>query len=279
MHELYQAIEDPEAVLALEPEELGATLLFLLRDRVTRQDSRELIHPQNLIGQVGYRDASRGISGYPLDKVAAVRRAVAEAFAWLTAQGLLIPATDSNASAGWMILSRRAERFESRSEFMSYASARRLPRELLHPTLKQGVWLSFVRGEFADAVFKAMRTVEIAVREAAGFSPGEHGVPMIRRAFHKGNGPLRDPEQEEPEREALMHLFAGALGSYKNSHSHRHVSMENAEEAIEIVMLASHLLRIVDARRDQARQLVASWPPNACEMPGAHLGSQKKVGA
>lgn len=58
-----------------------------------------------------------------------------------------------------------------------------------------------------------------------------------------------DPEQEEAEREALMHLFAGAVGSYKNPHSHRNVPMEDAGEATEIVMLASHLLRIVDARR------------------------------
>ncbi len=72
---------------------------------------------------------------------------------------------------------------------------------------------------------------------------------MIRKAFHKDTGPLSDPDQEEAERDALGHLFAGPVGSYKNPHSHRKVPMEDAGEAIEIVMLASYLLRIVDARR------------------------------
>jgi hypothetical protein len=59
MHELFQQYPDPDDLLAMEPEELGARLLFLVRDRLSREP-RGHIHPGSLAGEVGYRDASRG---------------------------------------------------------------------------------------------------------------------------------------------------------------------------------------------------------------------------
>jgi len=242
MHELRNAIPDPDALLALEPEELGATILFLLRARSGS------FHPNNCMMEIlSGGDLSRGTSDYPQKVRQEIAAATSEAFAWLGAQGLIIPKPGDTGS--WMILSRRAHRFESEEDVRQFRMARSLNRDLLHSAIAEKVWMAFVRGDFAEAVFTAMRTVEIAVREAAEYPEGDHGVPMIRRAFHKDTGPLRNPAQEEAEREALTHLFAGAVGSYKNPHSHRNVAMEDADEAIEIVMLASHLLRIVDVRR------------------------------
>ena len=107
-----------------------------------------------------------------------------------------------------------------------------------------------MRGEFDVAVFQAMKAVEVAVRDASKLPNGLVGVALMRKAFDPESGSLTDKEAEKGEKEARSNLFAGAIGSYKNPQSHRHVQLDDPTEAIEIIMMANHLLRIVDARKE-----------------------------
>jgi len=192
---------------------------------------------------------SGSTDGYPRDRRQDAELAIAEAWNWLSVQGFLISEPGINGSNGWMLLSRKASAILSAGNFRTYARSVAFPKSLLHPSIADEVWLDIVRGDLETAVFKSFRAVEIAVREVGHFADTDVGTQLMRKAFDRVTGPLSNQQQPEAEREALAHLFAGAIGSYKNPHSHRTVTISDATEAQEMVVLASHLLRIIDSRR------------------------------
>ena len=234
MPTLFDLIPDADTVLALEPDELAGVAMELLTNVEPMSASRlhptAFAHPQT-------------IGLYPEHRRKEVEFALLEAWNWLVQEGLIAPTAD----AGWHFITRRGKKLTTRTSLAAYRSTVLLPRKLLHPSISAASWSAFLRGDYDTAVFQSYKELEVKIREAAKAKPEDFGVPLARKAFHPQTGPLIDLSATEAERESLMHMVAGAIGSYKNPHSHRKVLL-GAEEAIEMIMLASHLYKIVEVR-------------------------------
>jgi uncharacterized protein (TIGR02391 family) len=259
MGNLLDVIPEVEVMLAMEPEELGGILLRLASGN--RQNGmfleQHVLPPHPHL----YSGPHTGGRGYPSSYEHEVELALAEAWLWLRINLLVVPAPAPNGTNGWMQLSRKGRAVLEDSSFKTYVDASRFPRGMIHPSLLPDVWLNLVRGDYDTAVFLSFKALEATIRDACEELTGERyatsvGVDLVRKAFHPEKGPLTDHGNVVPgERDALSNLMAGALGSYKNPHSHRYVKLENATEAFEMVVLASHLLRIVEVRREAAMSI------------------------
>jgi uncharacterized protein (TIGR02391 family) len=248
---LINVIPDAQDVLKLEPEELAAALLMWWnRSGVIATNLLEdALAPQSVIRVGGVVPGSGGalkelVGGYPQGFHDRLERAILEACQWLLREGFI--AFSAKPGEGFFI-TRRGKRVTRASDISTYARGNLLPKGVLHPLIIEKVYAAFLRGDYDTAVFQAFREVEIAVRTAGKYAAGEIGEKLMRLAFDKDIGPLRDPTTVEGERLAMAHLFAGAMGVFRNSTGHRAVTFEAAETA-EIIMLASYLLRVVDRR-------------------------------
>ena len=252
MDTLQSLFPDADMLLAMDPEDLAPVLLRLARGRL---QSGGMFWPEAVTQiTIGTGFAATQDIGYPYYRKQQIEALLNEAWNCLRRDSLIMPAPGMNGKNGYMVLTRDGEEASSAEGFERLRAAKGFPKALLHPSIANKVWASLMRGDLDQAVFISFRAVEEAVREAGGYALTDIGTDLMRKAFDPNNGKLTDLTHPKAEREALGHLFAGAIGSYKNPHSHRTVNLTDPREAQEQVMLASHLLGIVDTRRPKLRE-------------------------
>jgi uncharacterized protein (TIGR02391 family) len=170
-----------------------------------------------------------------------------EAMNWLVGNGIVAMGRPGQSHSQSIIITRLGRR--AIAEGLNRIKAGTRLSVDLHP-LVVATRSQFVGGDFEAAVFGAMRSVEIRVRDLAGADASLVGVPLMREAFQPDRGPLANPKLDPGERHGVMDLFAGAMGMFKNPSSHRQVDYANPAEASEVVLLADLLHRHLDRVED-----------------------------
>lgn len=239
MSNLIDAFPDAKTLLALEPEELGGVILELIHNGMSPHAGR--FGMTDILYVVNNRDTAQ----WPQSVRGQVAQAAGEALAWLEHAGLVMSDPTQPESTYWRALTRRGQKLRTRNQIATYRAGVILPPGLAHPEILREAEGAFLRGDNDLAVFSAFKAVEVAVRKAGGYAENELGVPLMRKAFHPESGPLTDKSIVVSEREAILNLFAGAIGAAKNPSSHRNVEMSRVEAA-RLILFASYLMSILD---------------------------------
>jgi len=228
-----------ELLIEMEPEEIGPFLLEYLHE--INDDPRSGgLNRYNLTLSSSLRNY---FEAQYVDKVAEV---ITEAWMWLERDGLIAPKPGS--TDDWYIITRRGQKLKNLTDFKTYNFSNILPSENLGPVLLQKARPAFIRGDNETAILLSFKEVEVRTRTTATLPDTLIGVALMREAFNPKSGPLTDMNLPEAEREAMAHLFAGAIGMFKNPSSHRYVDYKDSKEVAEIIMFANYLLRVIDSR-------------------------------
>ena len=169
-------------------------------------------------------------------------RSVAEAMAWLRGHGFIARTPRQSSSDAMFVTASGVAAVEQ--GIYTVRAAGRLDQGI-HPLLERRVRRQFLLGEYEQAVFVAMKAVEVRVRTLASLGDEMVGVDLMSHAF-RPEGSLADPDAVRGEQVGTMNLFQGAYAVLRNPAGHREVDYDDVTEASEAIATASLLMRILD---------------------------------
>ena len=107
----------------------------------------------------------------------------------------------------------------------------------------------FADGYYSLSVQKAYIYIDNLVSKRSGRTD-IYGADLMRTVFSPKNPVLKlnglESRSEENQQQGYMHIFEGAMIGIRNPRAHEHELEDSPEEALEMLVLANHLMRMLN---------------------------------
>lgn len=229
----------PDALLAASEIELERALLRHVLD-VMQDPMRRMATRDGIVNELF------SLGGYDYAKKVPVQKAISRAWKALEADDLIEEPDPDNGRNGYRVVSPKGRRASAEVDFGAARVRARFTRAMFHASLPDAAWNAFRAGDYDTAVFEAFKALEVAVRTKGKFPDTDFGKTLMTKAFDPQSGPLRDKAAPLGRRQARQSLFEGVLGELRNPKAHRDPTITDPLIAVEEMMVAGTLWRIVD---------------------------------
>jgi hypothetical protein len=183
---------------------------------------------------------------YSIQARSDVQRVIARAWKGLDYASYIEEPDPDNGKNGYRVPSAKGKSARAATDYTGVRMRSNFTRDMFHPALPDAAWNAFTVGDYDTAIFEAFKSLEVAARTKGGFTTGDFGAALMKKAFDPDTGPLRDKAASRGRRIARCELFTGAFGEIRNPKGHNDPTITDAVVAAEELMAAGVLRRIVD---------------------------------